>query len=136
MPPFEGYRRTKLTVKLFLIYNSNILHNIKIRIRYLPEHYLNTFQCEICISSIAKWEQPIMMSCKHAFCKNCWESYLTIKILDGNAHHIMCPAYQCHILVPVELIEKLVSPEMARRYLQFDIKVSIHLEYILLKEIT
>lgn len=71
------------------------------------------------------WEQPITMSCKHAFCKNCWESYLTTKIQDGDAHHILCPAYQCHILVPVELIERIVSPEMARRYLQFDIKVSI-----------
>lgn len=68
-----------------------------------------------------------MMSCKHIFCKNCWESYLTTKIQDGDAHHILCPAYQCHILVPVELIEKLVSPEMARRYLQFDIKVSCYL---------
>lgn len=64
------------------------------------------------------------MSCKHAFCKNCWESYLTTKIQDGDAHHILCPAYQCHILVPVELIERIVSPEMARRYLQFDIKVN------------
>lgn len=63
------------------------------------------------------------MSCKHFFCKGCWQSYLTTKIQDGDAHHILCPAYQCHILVPVEFIEKLVSPEMARRYLQFDIKV-------------
>lgn len=84
------------------------------------------FQCDICVSTIASWEPPIMMSCKHAFCKSCWESYLTIKIQDGDAHHIMCPAYQCHILVPVELIERLVSPEMARRYLQFDIKVRVH----------
>jgi hypothetical protein len=27
--------------------------------------------------------------------------------------------------VPVEVIEKLVSPDMARRYLQFDIKVKV-----------
>lgn len=82
------------------------------------------FQCEICFSTMASWDHPVMMSCKHSFCKNCWESYLTTKIQDGDAHHILCPAYQCHILVPAELIEKLVSPDMARRYLQFDIKVS------------
>lgn len=70
------------------------------------------------------WERPGGMSCKHTFCKCCWQSYLTTKIQDGDAHHILCPAYQCHILVPVEMIEKLVTPEMARRYLQFDIKVS------------
>jgi ankyrin repeat/IBR domain-containing protein 1 len=81
------------------------------------------FQCEICLSTISNWEQPVKMSCRHSFCKTCWESYLTTKIQDGDAHHILCPAYQCHILVPVELIEKLVSPDMARRYLQFDIKV-------------
>lgn len=76
------------------------------------------------MSIISNWELPLNMSCKHLFCKTCWESYLTIKIQDGDAHHILCPAYQCHILVPVELIEKLVSPDMARRYLQFDIKVT------------
>ncbi|KAF5282513.1 hypothetical protein FQA39_LY04920 [Lamprigera yunnana] len=87
---------------------------------YRPE-----IMCEICFQSITEWEQSILMSCHHIFCKLCWESYLTIKIQEGDAHHIMCPAYQCHILVPVEVIERLVSPEMARRYLQFDIKAFV-----------
>ncbi|XP_050293473.1 ankyrin repeat and IBR domain-containing protein 1-like [Anthonomus grandis grandis] len=82
--------------------------------------------CEICLNVIpSEWEHPIKMSCNHLFCKCCWQSYLTTKIQDGDAHHILCPAYQCHILVPVEFIEKLVSPEMARRYLQFDIKAFV-----------
>ena len=71
------------------------------------------------------WDRPVLMSCNHRFCTSCWESYLTVKIQDGDAHHILCPAYQCDILVPVEVIEKLVSPDMARRYLQFDIKVKL-----------
>ncbi|KAH0812293.1 hypothetical protein GEV33_010496 [Tenebrio molitor] len=86
---------------------------------------INEIMCEICLSTISNWEQPVKMSCRHSFCKTCWESYLTTKIQDGDAHHILCPAYQCHILVPVELIEKLVSPDMARRYLQFDIKAFV-----------
>lgn len=81
--------------------------------------------CEICYLTVPNNEQTTIMSCKHVFCKTCWESYLTTKIQDGDAHHILCPAYQCHILVPVELIEKIVSPEMARRYLQFDIKAFV-----------
>ncbi|XP_025831611.1 ankyrin repeat and IBR domain-containing protein 1-like isoform X3 [Agrilus planipennis] len=81
--------------------------------------------CEICVSPISEKDKTIAMSCKHNFCRSCWGSYLTIKIQSGDAHHIMCPAYQCHILVPVETIEKLVSPEMARRYLQFDIKAFV-----------
>lgn len=72
------------------------------------------------------WDHPpVTMSCKHQFCAGCWERYLTVKIQDGDAHHILCPAYQCHILVPIEVIERLVSPEMARRYLQFDIKAFV-----------
>jgi len=48
-----------------------------------------------------------------------------VKITEGETHRITCPGFDCSILVPVEIIEKLVSREMARRYLQFDIKVSI-----------
>nr|CAD7260702.1 unnamed protein product [Timema shepardi] len=81
--------------------------------------------CEICMLSMPCWDRPVLISCNHRFCTSCWESYLTVKIQDGDAHHILCPAYQCHILVPVEIIEKLVSPDMARRYLQFDIKAFV-----------
>ncbi|KAJ4428785.1 hypothetical protein ANN_25778 [Periplaneta americana] len=81
--------------------------------------------CEICMLAMPCWDRPVLMSCNHRFCTSCWESYLTVKIQDGDAHHILCPAYQCHILVPVEVIEKLVSPDMARRYLQFDIKTCL-----------
>ncbi|XP_069676141.1 uncharacterized protein [Periplaneta americana] len=81
--------------------------------------------CEICMLAMPCWDRPVLMSCNHRFCTSCWESYLTVKIQDGDAHHILCPAYQCHILVPVEVIEKLVSPDMARRYLQFDIKAFV-----------
>lgn len=49
--------------------------------------------------------------------------YLTGKINDGDAHNITCPGFGCSILVPVEVIETLVPREVARRYLQFDIKV-------------
>nr|CAD7400336.1 unnamed protein product [Timema cristinae] len=82
-------------------------------------------QCEICMLPMPCWDRPVLISCNHRFCTSCWESYLTVKIQDGDAHHILCPAYQCHILVPVEVIEKLVSPDMARRYLQFDIKAFV-----------
>ena len=51
--------------------------------------------------------------------------YLTGKIQDGEAHNITCPGFECTKLVPVEVIETVVSRDVARRYLQFDIKVSI-----------
>lgn len=50
-------------------------------------------------------------------------SFLNVKIQEGDAHNIFCPAYECYQLVPVHVIESVVSREMDQRYLQFDIKV-------------
>ncbi|XP_035231957.1 ankyrin repeat and IBR domain-containing protein 1-like, partial [Stegodyphus dumicola] len=51
--------------------------------------------------------------------------YLTAKIVDGETYNILCPAYQCPHMVPVDVIEKLVSTDMVKRYLQFDIKAFV-----------
>lgn len=53
-------------------------------------------------------------------------SFLNVKIQEGDAHNIFCPAYECYQLVPVHVIESVVSREMDQRYLQFDIKVEKH----------
>lgn len=55
----------------------------------------------------------------------CFLSFLNLKIQEGEAHNIFCPAFDCYQLVPVEVIESVVSREMDKRYLQFDIKVTI-----------
>ncbi|EEB13189.1 protein ariadne-1, putative [Pediculus humanus corporis] len=80
-------------------------------------------ECEICMLSITEDDKPsIKISCNHNFCFQCWEMYLSNKILEGIQHNILCPAFNCHILVPNDVIERLVSPDLARRYLHFDIK--------------
>ncbi len=55
--------------------------------------------------------------------------YASVKILDGDLHNICCPAFACSKLVPLDLIEQVVSPSMARKYLKFDIKVSFHRKF-------
>lgn len=80
-------------------------------------------QCGICLCSISVFEDPVDMSCGHEFCRACWEGFLNVKIQEGDAHNIFCPAYECYQLVPVHVIESVVSREMDQRYLQFDIKV-------------
>ncbi|XP_067093821.1 ankyrin repeat and IBR domain-containing protein 1-like isoform X3 [Osmerus mordax] len=82
-------------------------------------------QCGICMSTISIFEEPIDMSCGHEFCRACWEGFLNLKIQEGEAHNIFCPAYDCFQLVPVEVIESVVSREMDKRYLQFDIKAFV-----------
>ncbi|XP_068452462.1 ankyrin repeat and IBR domain-containing protein 1-like [Clinocottus analis] len=81
--------------------------------------------CGICMSSISVFEGPVDMSCGHEFCRGCWEGFLNLKIQEGEAHNIFCPAVDCYQLVPVEVIESVVSREMDKRYLLFDIKAFV-----------
>ncbi|XP_053718803.1 ankyrin repeat and IBR domain-containing protein 1-like [Synchiropus splendidus] len=81
--------------------------------------------CGICMCSISVFEDPVDMSCGHEFCRGCWEGFLNVKIQEGDAHNIFCPAYECYQLVPVHVIESVVSKEMDQRYLQFDIKAFV-----------
>ncbi|GFT96564.1 ankyrin repeat and IBR domain-containing protein 1 [Nephila pilipes] len=80
--------------------------------------------CDICATDLIVAD-TIQVPCAHLFCKECWNVYLTAKIVDGETHNILCPAYGCSYVVPVDVIEKLVSPDMVKRYLQFDIKAFV-----------
>ncbi|XP_051527349.1 ankyrin repeat and IBR domain-containing protein 1-like isoform X4 [Myxocyprinus asiaticus] len=86
---------------------------------------LDRRECGICMCPISVFEDPVDMSCGHEFCRACWEGFLNLKIQEGEAHNIVCPAYDCFQLVPVEVIESIVSREMDKRYLQFDIKAFV-----------
>uniref|UniRef100_A0AAR2L1E8 Ankyrin repeat and IBR domain-containing protein 1 n=1 Tax=Pygocentrus nattereri TaxID=42514 RepID=A0AAR2L1E8_PYGNA len=81
--------------------------------------------CGICMCTASMFEEPVDIPCGHVFCRTCWESFLNLKIQEGEAHNIFCPAYDCFQLVPVEVIESVVSREMDKRYLQFDIKAFV-----------
>ncbi|XP_068091367.1 ankyrin repeat and IBR domain-containing protein 1 isoform X1 [Hyperolius riggenbachi] len=86
---------------------------------------IDTALCGICMCSISVFEDPVEIPCGHDFCRSCWESFLNLKIQEGEAHNIFCPAYDCFQLVPVEVIESVVSKEMDKRYLLFDIKAFV-----------
>uniref|UniRef100_A0A131Y3K0 RBR-type E3 ubiquitin transferase n=1 Tax=Ixodes ricinus TaxID=34613 RepID=A0A131Y3K0_IXORI len=79
--------------------------------------------CDICSEPMR--DDPVAVPCQHQFCFSCWQCYLTLKIQEGSVQGIVCPAVDCPQLVPVDVIEQLVSPEMVRRYLQFDIEAFV-----------
>lgn len=81
--------------------------------------------CAICASNMSSDEKLVQVPCLHQFCRSCWEGYLTVKIQDGEIYNILCPAFDCHHLVPVDVIEQVVSPHMVKRYLQFDIEAFV-----------
>jgi len=96
------------------------------------------FTSSLCACLLPGWKQWVMQWVYHstaAVSRHHWSAYscimigvgryLTVKITEGQTHHITCPGFNCAMLVPVDIIEKLVSRDMARRYLQFDIKVNV-----------
>ncbi|XP_037076812.1 ankyrin repeat and IBR domain-containing protein 1-like [Pollicipes pollicipes] len=89
------------------------------------QHDAGRIVCDICCEEYPPVETQASTACQHRFCVRCWEAYLGVRIRGGDAHHILCPAHGCNFLVPLELIEKLVSRELASRYLQFDIKAFV-----------
>ena len=72
---------------------------------------------------MCQWCSCQWYSCQRCSCYSLLR-YLTRKIQDGNIYPIICPDSQCSMLVPCDVIEGLVSRDVARKYQQFDVEVS------------
>ncbi|CAH1394062.1 unnamed protein product [Nezara viridula] len=77
--------------------------------------------CGICLSPL---KTVLSLDCGHKFCRSCWSTYLTSRIQEGDSS-LVCPASTCRHLVCPEVVEGMVSPTVAKRYLQFDIKAFV-----------
>lgn len=67
------------------------------------------FECDICCL-----DYPLSMltglACEHRFCKECWVSYLTTKIMEeGMGNTISCAASDCNILVDDQTVMNLIT---------------------------
>ncbi|XP_071823282.1 ankyrin repeat and IBR domain-containing protein 1-like isoform X2 [Apostichopus japonicus] len=91
----------------------------------LRRGFRENMSCAICFKDILLDQPLINIPCSHLFCKECWDRYLTYKIQEGSTTDILCPAFECFKLVPLEIIEKIVSPDMSTRYQHFDIKAFV-----------
>ncbi|KAJ2812397.1 hypothetical protein H4S07_001431 [Coemansia furcata] len=75
------------------------------------------FTCEICYCSGSD-ELHMGLVCGHRFCTSCYETYLTIKIQEGESWQIPCAAPKCKTLLgdaPTRLI-LADSKEMLSKY--------------------
>lgn len=76
-------------------------------------------ECNICFGSL---ESVLTgLDCGHRFCTDCWNEYLTTKIMDeGNVESIKCAAFNCEIIVDDLTIMKLVKdPRIKTKYQHF-----------------
>lgn len=85
-------------------------------------------ECEICAEIV---KGGVSNVCGHIFCAKCWENYIAVKIHDGDLNSIRCPAHDCSKLVPIDVIERVItSPHMVRKFLTFDIKVRLGFPFL------
>eukprot|EP01125_Pyxidicula_operculata_P001097 TRINITY_DN109_c0_g1_i1.p1 TRINITY_DN109_c0_g1~~TRINITY_DN109_c0_g1_i1.p1 ORF type:complete len:655 (+),score=184.46 TRINITY_DN109_c0_g1_i1:54-2018(+) len=75
-------------------------------------------ECLVC-NDIVSANDSCALMCEHRFCKDCWTSYLTMKITEGEVTRINCPALNCTCTVQDEVVKKLVSKEVYEKFLRF-----------------
>eukprot|EP01113_Clastostelium_recurvatum_P009537 TRINITY_DN1459_c0_g1_i1.p1 TRINITY_DN1459_c0_g1~~TRINITY_DN1459_c0_g1_i1.p1 ORF type:complete len:516 (-),score=173.31 TRINITY_DN1459_c0_g1_i1:106-1653(-) len=78
--------------------------------------------CMICCE---KYPQPdtYALSCGHRYCKDCWKSYIQIKVVEGPAVvDATCPFPKCKVKVHEDAVQKLVSAEMLQKYRAYILK--------------
>eukprot|EP00727_Mastigamoeba_balamuthi_P006430 m51a1_g2407 putative ubiquitin-protein ligase (716) ;mRNA; f:774107-776751 len=74
--------------------------------------------CTVCGETVGP-ESACALQCKHWFCTDCWVSYLTLKINEGQSCFITCPAHKCSLIVDQELVERIVPKELYAKYVAF-----------------
>lgn len=58
--------------------------------------------------------------CEHSFCKDCWSIHFETQINQGISTGIGCMATKCNVLVPEELVLKLLNrPQLRNKYQHF-----------------
>jgi hypothetical protein len=74
----------------------------------LPQKIRGTEVCNICYMVFAPMHMT-GLECGHRFCYQCWNEYLTTKIVEeGVGQTIACAAHDCPILVDDETVMRLV----------------------------
>lgn len=74
--------------------------------------------CSICSEDVPG-EECTALACLHRFCNQCWTTYLTMKITEGEAARIKCPHMKCNLIVDEETIKKLVDHEVYDKFIRF-----------------
>jgi ariadne-1 len=65
------------------------------------------FVCPICFDDTQT--TTLALSCQHAFCSECWTSYISHKIRDESEHSISCMAEKCRVIVPDSVVQSILE---------------------------
>eukprot|EP01120_Amphizonella_sp_Union-15-10_P011882 TRINITY_DN5167_c0_g3_i3.p1 TRINITY_DN5167_c0_g3~~TRINITY_DN5167_c0_g3_i3.p1 ORF type:complete len:611 (+),score=128.13 TRINITY_DN5167_c0_g3_i3:43-1875(+) len=64
-------------------------------------------------------EKCTSLSCLHRFCDACFETFLNMKINERQVTKLSCPASGCNLFIPDDLVKKLVSEDVFKKYYSF-----------------
>ena len=90
-----------------------------------------TYTCGLCNEVMPEYNatreenaEIQLKECLHAYCKGCWDTYLTGKIYDS-VRYIKCPSLDCQTVVDMVTIVAIVSPDNAFRHLKTSLESKI-----------
>uniref|UniRef100_A0A5S6QTM3 RBR-type E3 ubiquitin transferase n=1 Tax=Trichuris muris TaxID=70415 RepID=A0A5S6QTM3_TRIMR len=72
----------------------------------------NRYECEICLGTFPS-DGMFALGCGHAFCRGCWRSYLTSKIMDEDDEMVL---------------NILLDPQVKRRYQYLTLKTFVEMQ--------
>ncbi|KAI9505015.1 hypothetical protein BX070DRAFT_221321 [Coemansia spiralis] len=68
------------------------------------------FSCAICYTDGAD-ESYLALTCGHRFCSDCYRTYVTGKVLEGDSWRIHCPAPKCKVLLGITASRLLLAQD-------------------------
>lgn len=126
--PIFNTTTTATSTSLTQSQNSNNSNNStpsspKQEIGSAPIQLVGMQTCSICADEMPA-EECTALACGHPFCNDCWDTYLTMKITEGETK-IRCPQQKCTVLVGERVIPKLVASNVYDRYIRFVTKAFV-----------
>eukprot|EP01124_Arcella_intermedia_P025087 TRINITY_DN4413_c0_g1_i1.p1 TRINITY_DN4413_c0_g1~~TRINITY_DN4413_c0_g1_i1.p1 ORF type:complete len:511 (+),score=108.70 TRINITY_DN4413_c0_g1_i1:79-1611(+) len=73
-----------------------------------------SYECSVCLEDTEDYLQN--PTCGHYFCRTCWRAGIENDIVGGNVFKIKCFHINCKELVPDDIIQSLVSPQLWEKY--------------------
>lgn len=95
-----------------VLYNSETGSCVESTIKQASDE----FMCPICCDTAKERRlrmNVVELGCNHTFCMNCYRKLVTLKIKEGDAVRIKCPAVGCNIILEESLIVKLIQSNEA-----------------------
>jgi len=74
--------------------------------------------CLICGDS-KEAKECTAITCRHRFCNECFATFLTMKINERQVTKLACPAANCNLFVGDDVVKKLVTEEIYKKYYSF-----------------